>query len=414
MWSGNFFPLFVCQRSSFSYPPAGSKIIPIIEACGRVDALPKEKHMSILFEASHIAGLELKNRLVRSATAEKMSDEDGRPEQAMIDLYTELARGGVGLIITGHAFVHGSGKAHPTMMGVHRDDLISSLRALSEVVHREGGGKRSGGNKRSGMVMQINHAGRQTSEETIGRTPVAPSPVPRVKGGARPHELTEAEIEELVVAFGRAAGRAKEAGFDGVQLHGAHGYLINQFCSPASNWRRDRWGGSSARRLRFLEEVAAAVRDEVGNDYPLLIKLGIQDSVRDGLTLDDGVEIVRHLADWGIDAVEISCGMGMTSSRKDILKPEDEAYFLPQARRAREATALPLILVGGLRSLEVMETILEEGTADFISMSRPLIREPDLPNQWLEGRTEPAACISCNSCWPGPGEYGIACRAPNR
>ena len=360
--------------------------------------------MSMLFEASSIAGLELKNRLVRSATAEKMCDEDGRPEQAMIDLYTELAQGGVGLTITGHAFVHESGKAHPTMMGVHRDDLIPSLQALSEVVHQEGGK----------VVMQINHAGRQTSQETIGRTPVAPSPVPRAKGAPRPHELTEAEIRELITAFGRAAGRAKEAGFDGVQLHGAHGYLINQFCSPASNWRRDRWGGSGARRVRFLEEAAAAVRDEVGGDYPLLIKLGIQDFVRDGLSLDEGVEIVRQLADWGIDAVEISCGMGTTSSRKDILRPEDEAYFLPQARRAREVTDLPIILVGGMRSLAVMESILEEGTADFISMARPLIREPDLPNQWREGRTEPAACISCNSCWPGPGEYGIACRAPDR
>ena len=360
--------------------------------------------MSILFEAGNIAGLELKNRLVRSATAERMCDEDGRPEQAMIDLYADLARGEVGLITTGHAFVHESGKAHSTMTAVHRDDLIPSLRALSEVVHREGGK----------VVMQINHAGRNTSEKVIGQTPVAPSPVPRVRGAPRPHELTEAEIEELVVAFGRAAGRAKEAGFDGVQLHGAHGYLINQFCSPASNWRRDRWGGSIARRLRFLEEVAAAVRDEVGGDYPLLIKLGIQDFVRDGLTLDDGVEIVRHLADWGLDAVEISCGMGATSAQKDILRPEDEAYFLPQARRAREATDLPIILVGGMRSLAVMESILEEGTADFISMCRPLIREPDLPNQWREGRIERAACISCNSCWPGPGEYGIACRAPNR
>jgi 2,4-dienoyl-CoA reductase-like NADH-dependent reductase (Old Yellow Enzyme family) len=360
--------------------------------------------MSVLFEAGHIAGLELKNRLVRSATAERMCDEDGRPEQAMMDLYADLARGGVGLIITGHAFVHESGKAHSAMTGVHRDDLVPSLRAVSEAIHQAGGK----------TVMQINHAGRQTSEETIGRTPVAPSPVPRVKGGPRPHELTDAEIRELIAAFGRAASRAREAGFDGVQLHGAHGYLINQFCSPASNWRRDAWGGSIARRLRFLEEVAAAVRDEVGGDYPLLIKLGIQDFVRDGLTLDDGVEIVRHLADWGLDAVEISAGMGATSTRKDILTPEDEAYFLPQARCAREATDLPLILVGGMRSLAVMESILEEGTADFISMSRPLIREPNLPNQWQEGRTEPAACISCNNCWPGPGEYGIACRAPNK
>ena len=364
--------------------------------------------MSIVFETGRIAGLELKNRIVRSATAEMMCDEDGRPGQAMLDLYAELGRGGVGLIITGHAFVHGNGKAHPSMTAIDQDDAVPALQAVSEAIYQAGGGERSG------AVMQINHAGRNTSEKVIGQTPVAPSPVPRVKRGARPHELREAEIEELVAAFGRAAGRAKEAGFDGVQLHGAHGYLINQFCSPSSNWRRDRWGGSTARRLRFLEEVVAAARDEVGSDYPLLIKLGIQDSARDGLTLDDGVEIVRHLDEWGLDAVEISSGIGGTSTRKDVLRPEDEAYFLPQARRAREATDLPLILVGGMRSLAVIEGILEEGAADFVSMCRPLIREPDLPNRWREGRLESAACISCNKCWPGPGEYGIACRAPGR
>jgi len=197
-----------------------------------------------------------------------MCDEDGRPEQAMMDLYADLARGGVGLIITGHAFVHEGGKAHASMTGVHRDDLIPSLRAVSEVVHQEDG------DKRSGVVMQINHAGRKTSEEVIGRMPVAPSPVPQVKGGPRPHELTEAEIGELIAAFGRAAGRAKEAGFDGVQLHGAHGYLINQFCSPASNWRRDRWGGSVARRLRFLEEVAAAAAGRGGGRLPTAHQAG--------------------------------------------------------------------------------------------------------------------------------------------
>jgi len=141
--------------------------------------------MSILFKPGNIAGPELKNRLVRSATAERMCDEDGRPEQAMIDLYADLARGGVGLIITGHAFVHESGKAHLTMTAVHQDDLIPSLRALTEVVHREGGK----------VVMQINHAGRKASEKVTSRTPVAPSPLPQVRGGPRPHELTGAEIE---------------------------------------------------------------------------------------------------------------------------------------------------------------------------------------------------------------------------
>jgi len=344
--------------------------------------------------------LTLANRLVRSATAEQMADEAGRPEPPLVDMYKALAQGGVGLIITGHAFVHRSGRCHPKMTGVHDDDLIPSLEALAKAVHGQKGK----------VVMQINHGGRQCAEETIFEEPLAPSPVPRIKGGPRPRELSEAQIRELIGAYGRAAGRAKAAGFDGVQLHGAHGYLINQFNSPATNWRRDGWGGSVARRLRFLEEVAAAARDKVGGDYPLLIKLGIQDFRQDGLTLDDGVEILRHLADWGIDAVEISGGLGGQSTRKDILCPDEEAYFLPQTRKAREATDLPLILVGGLRSKSVMERILEEGTADFISLSRPLIREPDLPRRFQEGQDK-ACCVSCNRCWPPPGEYGIKCRA---
>ena len=357
--------------------------------------------MTDLFEPGRIAGLTLANRLVRSATAERMADEVGRPEPPLVEMYEALARGGVGLIITGHAFVHRSGRCHLKMTGVHDDDLIPSLEALTKAVHGEGGK----------VVMQINHGGRRCAEDAIAEEPLAPSPMPHIRGGPRPRELSEAQIQELIRAYGRAAGRARAASFDGVQLHGAHGYLINQFNSPATNWRRDAWGGSVARRLRFLEEVAAAVRDEVGgDDYPVLIKLGIQDFVRDGLTLDDGVEIVRHLADWGIDALEISGGQGGQNIRKDILRPDQEAYFLPQARQAREATDLPLILVGGLRSKSVMARILEEGTADFIALSRPLIREPDLPRRFQEGQDK-ASCISCNRCWPPPGEYGVKCRA---
>jgi 2,4-dienoyl-CoA reductase-like NADH-dependent reductase (Old Yellow Enzyme family) len=159
--------------------------------------------------------------------------------------------------------------------------------------------------------------------------------------------------------------------------------------------------------------VALAVRDQVGDDYPLLIKLGMEDFVPDGLTLKDSTEIVRQLADWGIDALEVSGGIGRTSILKDILRPEDEAYFLDAARQARGATDLPIILVGGMRSKEIMENVLEEGTADFISMSRPLIREPDLPRRFLAGQPK-STCISCNLCWPSPGEHGIACRDPSR
>ncbi len=359
--------------------------------------------MSILFSPKSIGTLELPNRLIRSATAEYMSDLEGRPEQPLAELYGELARGGVGLIITGHAFVHSSGRCNQHMTGAHRDDLIPSLEMLCTATRKEGGR----------LVLQLNHGGRQCPVDAIPGLPVAPSPVAVKKGEERPQELNEEGIMEIITAFGDGAGRAKAAGFDGVQIHGAHGYLVNQFNSPAANWRRDRWGGTPARRMRFLEQVAACIRDCVGDEYPVFIKLGMEDYVRDGLTLKDGVEIVRHLADWGVDAVEISGGMGRTSVRRDILQPEDEAYFLEAGRRAREATELPIILVGGMRSKEVMEKILEEGSADFISMSRPLIREPDLPRRLREGQ-ERSTCISCNLCWPPPGEYGIACRDPKR
>jgi 2,4-dienoyl-CoA reductase-like NADH-dependent reductase (Old Yellow Enzyme family) len=359
--------------------------------------------MSRLFEPGSVGGLQLANRLVRSATAEYMSDLDGRPESSLAGLYAELARGGVGLIITGHCFVHEGGRCHLHMTGAHRDDFLPDLERLAQAVHDEEGL----------AVMQINHGGRQCPEEAIPGSPVAPSPVSLTKGKERPEELSEGGIEEIIAAFGDAAGRAKAAGFDGVQIHAAHGYLINQFNSPAANWRGDRWGRTPAGRMRFLEQVTLSVRDQVGDDYPILIKLGMEDFVRHGLTLKDSTEIVRQLADWGIDALEVSGGIGRTSIRKDILHPEDEAYFLDAARQARGATDLPIILVGGMRSRETMENVLEEGTADFISMSRPLIREPDLPRRFLESQPR-SSCISCNLCWPPSGEHGIACRDPDQ
>jgi 2,4-dienoyl-CoA reductase-like NADH-dependent reductase (Old Yellow Enzyme family) len=359
--------------------------------------------MSILFEPGTIGKRELRNRLIRSATAEHMSDLDGRPQKPLADLYRELARGGVGLIITGHCFVHERGRCQIRMTGAHKDDLLPDLEMLAAAVHEEDGL----------LVMQINHGGRQCAEDAIPGSPLAPSPVSASKGKEPPEELSEEGIKEIISAFGDAAGRAKAAGFDGVQIHAAHGYLINQFNSPATNRRTDRWGGTSSRRMRLLEEVAAAVRDRVGDDYPVLIKLGMVESARDGLTLKDSAEIVRHLADWGIDALEVSGGVGRTSVIKDILRPEDEGYFLDAVRAAREATDLPIALVGGMRSKNLMERILEEGTADFISVSRPLIREPDLLQRFLEGQ-ERSTCISCNRCWPNPGEFGIACKDPNR
>ena len=351
-----------------------------------------------LFEPVSIGTLRLPNRTVRSATMEYLSDEDGRPLDELSEMYCALAQGGVGLIIAGHAYVHPSGRCRVQMSGMHDDALIPDWAALVERVHEAGGR----------IAAQLNHGGRQCDPEAVDGALLAPSPIALNDESPRPQELSERQIEDLIRAFGDAAGRAKEAGFDAVQIHAAHGYLINCFNSPATNWRRDAWGGTFPGRARFLEQVALAVRDAVGTGYPVLIKLGCVDFVRDGLTEDDGVEIIRHLADMGLDGVEISGGIGGGSTRTGIRAPADEAYFLPIARKARYATDLPIVLVGGLRSREVMERVLDEGSADLISMCRPLIREPELVNRMHEG--QPAAtCISCNKCWPLSGELGVSC-----
>jgi 2,4-dienoyl-CoA reductase-like NADH-dependent reductase (Old Yellow Enzyme family) len=368
------------------------------------DADAKEETVSTLFTPGRIGALALPNRLVRSATAERMADADGRPKPRLAQIYQELARGGVGLIITGHMYVHPSGKAHPEMTGIHSDELIPSLAELADAAHREGGR----------VVVQINHGGMQCSPETVSET-FAPSAVdaPFLNRPAR--EMTPDEIIPMTQAYGQAARRAQEAGFDGVQIHGAHGYLISQFLSPFVNHRTDEWGGDVEGRMRFLRSVCQNVRKQVGPDYPMLIKLGMMDGLEGGLTAEEGVQVVAALEEMGLDGMEISGGIGggrNLNTRTGIRSETDEAYFRPLARQARPVTRLPIILVGGFRSRRVMEEVLVAGDADFISLSRPLICEPGLPNRLRTGLQERSACISANLCWPeGPGE-GIACRCP--
>ena len=213
--------------------------------------------MSTLFQETQIGTLTVENRIVRSATAESLSDEEGRPLPELMAMYRALARGGVSLIVTGHAYVDPGGRCHKKMAGIYDDKLIPDWTKVTDAVH-EVGGK---------VAIQINHGGRQCAQDAISGPLLAPSPVPVKKDGPRPLELSERDIRGLIRAYALAAGRAKEAGFDAVQLHGAHGYLIHSFNSPASNWRRDAWGGTPVRRLRFLEEVSAAVRDR-GREMP--------------------------------------------------------------------------------------------------------------------------------------------------
>jgi 2,4-dienoyl-CoA reductase-like NADH-dependent reductase (Old Yellow Enzyme family) len=332
-----------------------------------------------------------------------MADADGRAQPRLKQLYRDLARGGVGLIITGHMYVHPSGKAHPEMTGIWSDELIPGLAELVDAVHREGGR----------IAAQINHGGMQCTPDVVVGT-IAPSAVdaPFLSQPAR--EVSLDEIDMLVPAYAQAARRAQAAGFDAVQIHAAHGYLIGQFLSPFVNRRTDEWGGDVQRRTRFLHAVCQAVREQVGPDYPMFIKFGMLDGVEGGLTPDEGVEVAAALEDMDLDAVEISGGISggkrNFNARPGVRAVGDEAYFRPLAGRARQATPLPIMLVGGLRSRQVMDDVLAAGEADFISLSRPLVCEPDLPNRLRLGRQERSACTSGNRCWPeGPGE-SIGCK----
>ncbi len=197
-----------------------------------------------------------------------------------------------------------------------------------------------------------------------------------------------------------------------MQLHGAHGYLINQFLSPFVNQRDDDWGGDFERRTRFLREVSKAVRVQVGPEYPVMIKFGMQDGVEGGISAEAGAQIIALLEEMELDGVEISGGIRAPNSKKGIRRPEEEAYFRPLVQQARQVTDLPLALVGGLRTRDVMEAVLSSGDADFVSLCRPLISEPDFPNQLKAGWQDKSRCISSNNCWAETNGVGIGCKCP--
>jgi len=358
--------------------------------------------MSLLFTPAKIGNLELPNRIIRSATAERMAnDVDGKPRDQLKSLWVNLAKGGTGLLITGHMVVHPSGKCHPEMTGIYSDDQIPTLKTLVSAVHLAGGK----------IAAQINHGGMQCAREAVNGT-IAPSAIDAefLKQPAR--GLTTAEIDMLIDAFAQAARRAKQAGFDAVQIHGAHGYLINQFISPYTNRRTDQWGGDLQGRTRFLKEVALSVRKQVGPNYPVFIKFGMEDGLDGGLTAEAGAEVIAMMAEMGLDAVEISGGIGANSVLKGIKSPSREAYFRPLAQLARRKTDLPIILVGGMRSKTVMEHVLTSGDAKFVAMCRPLIREPNFPNMMKMGAQETSMCISSSNCWAENLGEGIACKCP--
>lgn len=352
--------------------------------------------MSILFEPIKISGMGLRNRFVRSATYDGCADKNGHVTQRQIKLFTDLAKGGVGLIVTGIAHVHDSGQISPVQSSIANDDCIPGLNRLTSAVHERG----------ARIAVQLFHAGREGARflGPKNRQAIAPWFVPDdpyFSGQYRP--MTGDEIWEVIRAFGDGARRAREAGFDAIQLHGAHAYLLSQFLSPHLNRRRDEWGGNLENRLRFHREIYRDIRAKVGEDYPVLIKIGVQDGFQGGLEFGEGRVASERLAKWGFDALEISSGLRGeryegTEFRTKLHRIEREAYFQDWCRDIKVRVSVPVMMVGGLRTFELMEEIIRRGDADLISLCRPLIREPGIINEWKRGNHRRPACISCNKC----------------
>lgn len=345
----------------------------------------------MITEPINIGNLRLKNRIVRAATYEKMADEDGFVTDQLIGFYEEIAGGGSGLIITGSALVHLSGYLYPKQLCIHTDNYVRGLRALTEAVH----------SKDVPIFIQLSHGGRLCSSLLLGdSSPLAPSSFfdPDLK--YTPKELTNQDIWGLVYAFGTSARRARDAGFDGIQLQAANGYLLSSFLSPYTNKRQDYWGGDEERRFHLIEEVYRAVRTEVGHKLPIIIKVNGEDFVEGGLTMDEAIRIAQRLEYIGVDALEISGGLygfKSTSNGKDIALTEREGYFKEHSRAIKSKVSIPVILTGGIRSRTEAQKLIEEGYADLIGLSRPLIREPDLPSKFIAGKQR-ADCVSCNGC----------------
>jgi 2,4-dienoyl-CoA reductase-like NADH-dependent reductase (Old Yellow Enzyme family) len=398
---------------------------------------------SVLFTPFAIGKLSITGRLIKTATSETRATADGIATQQHIDFYLPMAKGGVPLIITGNVYPSLDGKSTPFQMGVDDDGKIPALKQLVDSVHAHG----------TKIFAQLNHSGRQVISDFAGISEaVSASSVKDLSTGTRPRALTLAEIERIVQRFADAAARCKQAGFDGVQIHGGHGYLVNQFLTPYTNKRTDDYGGSFENRLRFLRDLYRAMRARVGKDYPVIIKLNGSDylPLRPGLKTQELVKIAKAMEQEGIDAVEVSVGqyesgfpmVRGTFSRClrhmqsggvrhlalwrrmafglswpllalvcDVLFKGREGFNLHYARQFKQALSIPVICVGGFLSREAMQTAIERGDCDAVSVGRGFIADP-LLYQHLHDGTPGPQCVYCNACVGLIGTQPVDCYHP--
>lgn len=348
--------------------------------------------MSRLFESTKINGMTLKNRFVRSATYEAMANFDGTVKGQLLDYMTELSMGEVGLVITGHSHVTREGQAGTRQMGIYSDTMIDGLKQLTLAVHENG----------CLVACQLAHAG----ERGIGKkedAPIGPSDVFK-EGVKKTSSMTVDDIKRTVKAFGDAAQRAVKSDFDAVEIHAAHGYLLSQFLSPHYNLRKDDYGGTLKNRARMLIEVYEEIRQRVGTGFPVMVKINSEDFLEGGITVAEMIKVAHMLEDRGMDAIEMSGGTfksgKLIPSRTGTSKSEErEVYYREAAKNFKKEIGIPLLLVGGFLSFTIAQEVINSGLADYIAMSRPLIREPHLIKRWANGNRQKALCISCNKCF---------------
>ena len=333
--------------------------------------------------------LETKNRVVMPPMVRNYADERGFVTPKYLAHIERVARGGVGTIILEASFIRTDGKGFSHQLGLHKDDVIPGLKQLVQAAHAQG----------AVIGPQLYHAGRQTSSQTTGTQPIAPSPIPDSTINEMPRSLDIEEIRDIVNAYAEAARRSKEAGSDFVEIHGAHGYLITQFLSPFSNTREDEYGGSEEGRLRFATEVIRAVREAVGSGFPVTIRISADEMVPNGLTLEDSSTISKRLEELGVDAIHVSSGNYASFNRGYMIAPMSmpDGLQVPFAEWIKNCVSIPVIAVGKIRSPARADDIIRTGKADFVAIGRSLLADPDWPIKAQDGRIDQIRnCIACN------------------
>lgn len=344
-----------------------------------------------IFKEGKIGDLTLKNRIVMPPMGTNLAGVEGEVTDHLIAYYEERAKGGTGLIIIEFTCIdYEYGKGFVRQLRFDDDRFIPGIQRLANSIHKYG----------AKVFIQIHHAGRQSNSAFLnGKQIVAPSNVACAAVGEEPRELTTAEVKELVNKFVQAAERCKRAGIDGVEVHGAHGYLINQFLSPEANIRTDEYGGSFRNRMRFLEEIILGIREKCGEDYPVTVRLSVEEFIEGGIDLELGKEICRYVEKLGVDGLHISCGT-YDSSDKIIESPlYEQGWRVYLAEEIKKVVNIPLITVGSIREPQFVENILSEGRADFVAIGRGLIADPEWVHKTKEGREdEIRKCINCLHC----------------